>query len=130
MKFLKNVIFLILLVVVPPSFACGCGDRGSSWSSQEIILAIALVLVYFLPTIYYLFCLGKNKLSLWVLFISHAVVLLPLLLGDLGLHYIYRSLMAYIPDLVVYVGYSLFLLLVWIFPACYAFYKVKLKSNQ
>lgn len=127
MKIPKLLSLVALVVLIQPSFACGCGD--SSIQPLLMMLQIVLLVSYLMPSAYFLFCIRNTKLSLWVLIISHSLMMTQALFDGLGMYYLLRPFMGYISNNVLSNIDTLILILIWLFPAIYAYLKVKAKPK-
>lgn len=128
MNILKKITIVALLVALRPSFACACGgDLPLSYHLFAWVMWGIMLLIYLIPSIYYVLRFNKHQLSIINLLLSHLGFAILFLLSnyhyELGLNPFLNQLSHYVSVTMLFMLCSLVGVILWIYPAIHTYAK-------
>lgn len=130
MNNLKKISLMLILWGLYYQFCYACGGEHEP-TPMNLILGLGLwtffIVIYLLPSVYYFLRYKKYQLSILNLLIPHlafiALGLLSRFYYELGLNPLIYKVLAYIPVAILLLVFCLIGLLLWAYPAFYAYHK-------
>lgn len=128
MNILKKITIVSLLLILRPSFACACGrELPFSHHLFAWVMWGVLLLIYLIPSIYYVLRFKKYNLSIINLLLSHLGFAILFLLSnyhyELGLNPFLNGLSHYVSVTLLFMLCSLVGITFWIYPAIHTYVK-------